>query len=316
MHRVANFRKNHYFNVKEVLTLKKNFLRITSSFFIVPAAALAFSCITSVSASAFLPIYSASENVSNVLKDVATHATIHADSAASLILVQEKSSFFSVQNINGKPGKPTQINIKISPEATRSGSIPEHSFVVLRGLPKDFRLSSGFSTKNTWIVSLRDLGSLSFTSPPNFSGKFSLEITLHWGKKIIQTSTASVNLDPTFSDTATPHTWKTTIIPKTKTTEVIRPRLDKTRENFLIRRAQQLMKTGNVAAARMIFEDLALRRNAHAAYLMGRTYDPSVLKDIFVVGLQPDIEEARRWYRRAMELGSVRARERLEELGN
>jgi TPR repeat protein len=45
------------------------------------------------------------------------------------------------------------------------------------------------------------------------------------------------------------------------------------------------------------------------------TYDPDELAKMKVVGLQPNVEEARKWYERARELGAFEAAERLRRLG-
>jgi TPR repeat protein len=48
---------------------------------------------------------------------------------------------------------------------------------------------------------------------------------------------------------------------------------------------------------------------------LASTYDPDELAKIKVVGLQPNIEEARKWYEKARELGAAEASERLRRLG-
>jgi TPR repeat protein len=46
------------------------------------------------------------------------------------------------------------------------------------------------------------------------------------------------------------------------------------------------------------------------------TYDPNELSRWNVIGgIEPNLEEARRWYERARELGAIEALERLQRLG-
>jgi TPR repeat protein len=47
---------------------------------------------------------------------------------------------------------------------------------------------------------------------------------------------------------------------------------------------------------------------------MGQTYDPAFLGNFVVEGLQPDIEQATKWYQLAAELGSSEAEARLVAL--
>ena len=46
------------------------------------------------------------------------------------------------------------------------------------------------------------------------------------------------------------------------------------------------------------------------------THDPNELVKIRVIGLQPNVDEARKWYERARELGALEAAERLQRLGS
>jgi TPR repeat protein len=82
----------------------------------------------------------------------------------------------------------------------------------------------------------------------------------------------------------------------------------------LLRRAETLLQSGDFESARLIYSALADDGLAQAAMLMARTFDPEVLKDRFIVGMSPDAEKAKHWYRRAMALGDDGARRRLDLL--
>jgi hypothetical protein len=47
---------------------------------------------------------------------------------------------------------------------------------------------------------------------------------------------------------------------------------------------------------------------------MGETYDPLVLKKLFVKGVEADGAKAQQWYEKAEQLGSGEARNRLNAL--
>jgi hypothetical protein len=75
------------------------------------------------------------------------------------------------------------------------------------------------------------------------------------------------------------------------------------------------LERGNIFAARKFFEHATAAGLAQSAVALASTYDPDELAKIKVVGLQPNIEEARKWYEKARELGAAEASERLRRLG-
>ena len=76
-----------------------------------------------------------------------------------------------------------------------------------------------------------------------------------------------------------------------------------------------LMASGDIAAARMIFQRAAEAGAAAAAFALAETYDPLVLRKMGARGaIKPDIALAQRWYEKAKDLGSSAAPERLERL--
>lgn len=81
-----------------------------------------------------------------------------------------------------------------------------------------------------------------------------------------------------------------------------------------LERARSLVKSNDIAAARLIFTRLANNGVAEAAFELGRTYDPDFLRTIPVAGLEPDREVAWQWYKRAAALGNADAKNRLAKL--
>jgi len=75
------------------------------------------------------------------------------------------------------------------------------------------------------------------------------------------------------------------------------------------------LERGNVVAARHFFERAAEVGLAQSAVALAATYDPDELAKFNVVGLEPDVDKARKWYEKARELGASEAAERLRRLG-
>jgi TPR repeat protein len=84
----------------------------------------------------------------------------------------------------------------------------------------------------------------------------------------------------------------------------------------LVARGGKYFAAGDVAAARLVLRPAALAGDSVAALTLGETYDPVVLKRLGVIGLSGDPAQARDWYRKAAELGSADAPQRLEQLAN
>ena len=79
-------------------------------------------------------------------------------------------------------------------------------------------------------------------------------------------------------------------------------------------RGRALLKTGDVASARLLLERASNAGLADAAMELAETYDPATVARLSAVGLVGDREQARVWYMRAQALGSFAAAERLKSI--
>src|SRR5262249_37220374 len=70
----------------------------------------------------------------------------------------------------------------------------------------------------------------------------------------------------------------------------------------LLDTARQQLGDGLVVAARLIYKKLADHGNGQAAYELAQTFDPDFLKSAGIVGLDPDIDQARKWYQKAADM--------------
>jgi len=84
----------------------------------------------------------------------------------------------------------------------------------------------------------------------------------------------------------------------------------------LLKRGEQFVAKGDLAAARSLFERAAEAGDARAAFALAETYDPTVLQRWGEQGFAPEIALARAWYERARELGSSEASQRLQILAS
>jgi hypothetical protein len=83
---------------------------------------------------------------------------------------------------------------------------------------------------------------------------------------------------------------------------------------MLIKRSEELIVQGDIAAARLMLTRAAEAGDARAAFALGATYDSDVLRRLRVLGVAADVAQARAWYAKAAEFGSGEASRRLEQI--
>lgn len=232
---------------------------------------------------------------------------------------------FRVEEISSPSG--TSIPIVITfPKDLQQTANRGPVFLMFKGLPPEITLSAGFRVRDdAWAVAVSDVSNLAMSSPPGYQGSYRLAVTLHKGRGAnpetriisVRLGTAAVQepamAPPPIQPTAT-------VSPDVETESVVasiptKPdRLGEEEETALLQNAAEMLKSGDIEAARLAYSELAAHGSGEGAYLLAQTYDPRVLEKYFVVGMQPDSELARQWYRRAVELGSREAKERLTTL--
>jgi len=85
---------------------------------------------------------------------------------------------------------------------------------------------------------------------------------------------------------------------------------------MLVKRGEEYVMAGDLAAARLMLQRAAEAGEAHASLVLGATYDPIELEHHGVRGIFANIATARTWYEKAKQFGSAEAPRRLELLAN
>jgi hypothetical protein len=93
-------------------------------------------------------------------------------------------------------------------------------------------------------------------------------------------------------------------------------RLDDEEIAILLKRGQDFLANGDLAAARLLLRRAAEAGSAEASLALGTTFDPVMLQRLGAIGAVADPAQARQWYQRAAELGSSAASQQLAGLGN
>ncbi|MDX2264701.1 MAG: hypothetical protein NW215_06990 [Hyphomicrobiales bacterium] len=246
--------------------------------------------------------------------------------------VVRAGSGFSVRNTAGQAGSAIPLDITVP-----AGGADGYTFIMVKGLRPDFKLSAGFPTKDAWAVSLKDAPGLSLIAPAGFNGDLTLQVALVKGAGVepevrnlsvtVESATGAARGDAVAAIAPGDVTLRAAPVvvdplglkesdEEEKTGLVAPPAsVPPAEETALLSRASQMLKNADVAAARLLFEHLARRGSARAAFMMGQTYDQEFLNTMFVKGLKGDIEKAKAWYRKSVELGGGEAQARLSAIG-
>ena len=184
------------------------------------------------------------------------------------------------------PGKNDDMSLGVSVVGPIEGAVLE-----LTGLPSGWKLSSGrpFGADG-WRLPVADLTATVIWSPQDFVGTIDLSAELRLA-------------DDTLVDRqAVRREWAQRDAP---TKVSIEPPLsdDPAQISELCRRGEELLSTGDIAAARLLLERSARAGSPRAAFMLGTTYDPKVLKYLGVRGVPADVASARNWYGKAKDLG-------------
>jgi hypothetical protein len=168
--------------------------------------------------------------------------------------------------------------------------------VVIGGLAPGSALSAGQAvTPTTWRLSVEELSGAAVTPPSGFAGTMDLNIELRLA-------------DGSVADRRSLQLQWLNRIPTAKP----QPRSHDTSEIAqMVKRGEEFMANGDVAAARLMYQRAAEAGEAAAAFKLAETFDPLVYAK---GGIAPDIRLAMTWYAKAKDLGSTQAPERLDTL--
>ncbi|WP_088348569.1 MULTISPECIES: hypothetical protein [Rhodomicrobium] len=217
--------------------------------------------------------------------------------------VQATPAGFSVSDVSGLPGRPIPLKIHVEGVSEKS---PGQLFI-FTGIPDGVMLNLGGFLGDFWAVNSKIVDQLTLTAPENFAGTFTIRIKQSGGKAGSAPRVASFTV--TVGEFRAQQTSATTADPLPSAAAKRSPN-----EQMLLSRARDKFQNGDVSGARLIFEYLASQGSPVAAMATGETYDPEVLSQMAVMGLEADAGRAQLWYQKAEQLGSAEARSRLKSL--
>jgi hypothetical protein len=227
----------------------------------------------------------------------------------------------SVQEGRGLANEPLPLGI-------HAGDPPADASVTISGLPANARLTSGRRVSaGEWRVPASEVSVVSVIPPDGFVGQMQLTAELRDGggaalagssSRLSWAAPARAPAAPLAAPAAPAVAAAPTVAapaPAAPQNEFVR-NLDPREVAALVRRGQDLLASGDVQSARLLLLRAAEARDARAALLYGKTYDPALLKQIGASGPLADVAQARLWYQKAMEWGEPEAQRQLDALAS
>jgi hypothetical protein len=210
--------------------------------------------------------------------------------------------------LRAEPASRVRLPIQVGPP----DALAKNSFIRIRGLPPAAALSDGYSiAPGAWAVPLVALPTLSIILPagPQSESRVTITLVSVEGQILAETTMVLTVSPPAPDSTSLGQAFRPGAAPL--------PQSSSERERVLWLHAKGIeqLERGNVFAARKFFERAVEGGLAQSAVALAGTYDPDELAKMKVVGLQPNVEEARKWYEKARELGAFEAAEHLRRLG-
>lgn len=265
----------------------------------------------------------------------------------SLAQTTQRPAIEVASAVTAEPGE-TRLAISV----TRTDGMPRGSFIRIRGLPADSTMTEGFAiAPSLWAVPLNSLGNLRIKLTSTLKADVALSIALatvdgdvlaEARSMLRPVGAGNAPPPPPVSNGTTTRAAAAIIAPPPiparppapapaatidpsdlpppppdphSAAEELPLSAEQVRALGFITRAREQLAEGNVAVARLFFERAAKAGLAYGALGVGETFDPVELARQRVLGITPDPETARQWYRQASQLGAPEADERLRRLG-
>jgi len=191
-------------------------------------------------------------------------------------------------------------------------------YLLLQGLPANAELSAGRRTgTGTWMVKDVDVPNLTLTLGDGASGDYPVDVYLleaSDGPQARRRLILRVDETPQVYAGGLSLGWSMPDLSQKAPPGAAASTMSKLEADALRERAQTLFTQGDIAAARRLLTDLAVRGEAEAAYELALTYDGDVLAKAGIQNVNADAGKAHAWYKYAAQAGHAGAAQRLQML--
>lgn len=174
--------------------------------------------------------------------------------------------------------------------------------VEIIGLPRGWVLSAGRPLGDRWRIPVAQLSGVVVLPPQGFSGAADIAVELRLA-------------DDTLVERRSVRLAMVTDAPEHPTEKRMAPELATDKGILFLNKGEDLLIQRDFSAARLVLRRLAEDGNAHAALLLGETYE-GCLHYPLQCSADANPATARSWYEKAAKLGSAEARRRLDRLAS
>lgn len=222
------------------------------------------------------------------------------------------------------PSSETPLNLRVVAKET----IPSKAVLTVRGVPSPVQLTEGKQFgPGVWVVPLKSIPNVKLTTAASASGKVELKLALVSldGKSISERKVTlvlaakPVNKVAAVKQTAPQDQADAQVTMAAVTPFKLPPLTEEAKKRALKlqNKGAEMLADGNILSARPYYEAAANRGLPEAAMALAATYDPTELAHMKnVMGVMPDVAEARKWYQKAQLLGAEEAEARLQRLAD
>ena len=221
----------------------------------------------------------------------------------------------AVEDGNGEVNEPLPLGVKVTnytPGAT----------VNLSGLREGTAMSTGAASgAGEWRIAVDDLPNTLVIPPRDYLGPMNIVAELRGGngQAIVRSPVRFLwrQSTPDHGNAARRQMPPADASSTTSATAAVAPRqIDPQEIAALLKRAEELVAIGDLPAARLLLLRIAETHNARAAFELGATSDPNVIKRLEATSTAPDLALARAWYQRARDWGLSDASKQLDALAS
>ena len=195
---------------------------------------------------------------------------------------------------------------------------PPNMVVIIRGLPVGAALDRGRSIElGGWTVDARKFDKVELQIPATVSGEFKVSFDIVINDEVVSTQQS---LSLRIKRESIPAPAAQAPAPSAQqpaSPQVSPPQATQANPSAGVRelaKGSELLKSGDIRAARLFLQRSAEAGNPQAALMLGSTYDPNTMRNLGVIGMDPDLKQAQFWYDEALRLGSPKANALLTEL--
>lgn len=223
------------------------------------------------------------------------------DASMSEPLVPASVRLLSSEHVTAEPGVPLLLPVSIEANSSQLTGY----YVVISGLTRGSSFSSGIALLfDTWQIAAKSLPDLKLTASSGFARRMKLKVELRGPQGDTVTRTALI--------VELPGLARNEAGLKEFDASGVAPPPEGAQE--LIDRAEVFLDNGSLQAARMLLERAAANGAGEAAMMLAASYDPQYASRFSADHPGADVALAKRWYKRASELGVTIAASRLNAM--